>query len=153
MNNHRGFTLIELIAVMLVIATICALVLPNSGKIFTKIKITSTVRQICALLNYARGQAVISGTDYKVNFHPKEKTCWLTKKENDTYIRLKGREGKTLFIPEEFSFQPEIEALEFSPKGNSTGGEIVVEDFHIVVDEVTGLLEVVKRKKNDNNPL
>lgn len=69
----NGFTLIELIVVIIIIASICALALPNSAKILENIKIRSTVRQICALLNYARWQAVISGTNYKVNYNFREK--------------------------------------------------------------------------------
>ncbi|MEW6096749.1 MAG: prepilin-type N-terminal cleavage/methylation domain-containing protein [bacterium] len=145
--NNKGFTLIELIAVIIIIASICALALPNSGKILSNIKVRSTVRQICALLNYARGQAVIHGANYKVNCNEKEKSCWITKKTNDDYVRLKGREGKTLFIPQEISFQTEIDSVTFYPKGISSGGEIFVEDFRIVVDEVTGVVEVLNVKQ------
>lgn len=144
--NNKGFTLIELIAVMIIIASICAIVLPNSGKILTNIKRTSTIRQMCAILNYARGQAVIRGTDYQVNFNLEKKSCWITKKENDTYILLKGNEGKTFLIPREFSFQTETEAVTFYPKGNSSGGEICIENFQIVVDKITGMVEVLRVK-------
>lgn len=144
--SNKGFTLIELITVILIIVLICALALPNSGKILSNIKVKSTVRQISALFNYARGQAVIRGTDYKVNCNTKAKSCWITKKENDNYVRLKGREGKTLYIPEEISFQTEIDSVTFYPKGNSSGGEILVEDFQIVVDEITGMVEVLRVK-------
>ncbi|MFH1563986.1 MAG: GspH/FimT family pseudopilin [Nitrospirota bacterium] len=109
----------------------------------------STVRQVSALLNYARGQAVVHGTDYQVIYDLGEKSCWLTKKENDSYVRLNGREGKTLFIPEEVAFKTEIDSITFYPKGISSGGEIIIEDFRIVVDEVTGMVEVLKEKDKE----
>ncbi|MDI6735890.1 MAG: prepilin-type N-terminal cleavage/methylation domain-containing protein [bacterium] len=142
----KGFTLIELLAVMTIIATICALALPDLGRLLTNIKVRSTVRQVSALLNYARGQAVVHGTNYQVNFE--EKSCWLTKKEDDSYVRLTGREGKTLFIPDEVAFKAEIESITFYPKGISSGGEIIIENFRIVVDEVTGIVEVLREKKS-----
>ncbi len=143
--NKKGFTLIELIAVVTIIATIYALVLPNLGRVLTNIKVRSTVQQVSALLNYARRQAVVHGTNYQVNFE--KKSCWLTKKEDDSYVRLNGREGKTLFIPEEIDFKTEIESITFYPKGISSGGEIIIEDFRIVVDEVTGIVEVLREKE------
>jgi general secretion pathway protein H len=146
--NTKGFTLIELIVVIIIIASICALALPNSGKILENIKVRSTVRQICALLNYARGQAVISATNYKVNYNVNQKSCWITKKINDSYVRLKGRAGKTLFIPKEVSFETKIDSITFYPKGTSSGGEIIIEDFHIVVDEITGIVEVIREQGN-----
>lgn len=147
--KHKGWTLIELLAVMTIIATICALVLPNLGRLLTNIKVRSTVRQVSALLNYARGQAVVHGTNYQVNYDLKEKSCWLTKKEGDTYIPLTGREGKTLFIPEDIAFKTEVEAITFYPKGISSGGEIIIENFRIVVDEITGIVEVLREKDKE----
>jgi prepilin-type N-terminal cleavage/methylation domain-containing protein len=144
--NNKGFTLIELIVVVIIIASICALVLPNSGKILENIKVRSTVRQICALHNYARSQAVIYATNYKVNYNVKEKSCWITKKIDDSYARLNGRAGKTLFIPQDVSFKTKIDSITFYPKGTSSGGEVIVEDFHIVVDEVTGIVEVIRKQ-------
>ena len=167
----RGFTLIELLAVMTIIATICALALPDLGRLLTNIKVRSTVRQVSALLNYARGQAVVHGIDYQVNYDLKGKSCWITKKVDDTYIRLTDREGKTLFIPEEVTFKTEgeltnpedsthpldstnpedsthpLDSITFYPKGTSSGGEIIIEDFRIVVDEITGIVEVLREKE------
>lgn len=151
----KGFTLIELLAVVTIITTICALALPNLGRLLTNIKVRSTVRQVSALLNYARGQAVVHGTNYRVNYDLKEKSCWITKKEGDGYVRLTGREGKTLFIPEEVAFKTEVEStnpvdsITFYPKGISSGGEIIIEDFRIVVDEITGIVEVLRDKEKE----
>lgn len=149
--NNKGFTLIESIIVVIIISLICALVLPNSSKILSNIKIRSTIRQIGAVHNYARQQAVIRGTDYKVNYNLAEKSCWITKREDDTFTRLSGREGKTLFIPQEIPFETEIDSVTFFPKGISTGSVITIGDFQIVVDEVTATVEVVRGEKENTS--
>ncbi|MEW6609155.1 MAG: hypothetical protein AB1414_17215, partial [bacterium] len=65
-----------------------------------------------------------------------------------TFTRLSGREGETLFIPQEIPFETEIDSVTFFPKGISTGSVITIGDFQIVVDEVTGTVEVVREKEN-----
>ncbi len=67
-GEGRGFTLIELILVLVIIGLLTALVTPAITSL-TGLKLKTTARRIAAGLRYARSQAVTTGSDYQVVFN------------------------------------------------------------------------------------
>jgi prepilin-type N-terminal cleavage/methylation domain-containing protein len=63
----RGFTLIELILVLVIIGFITSLVAPAITS-STGLRLKTTVRRLAAGLRFARSQAVITGNTYQVIF-------------------------------------------------------------------------------------
>lgn len=80
-----GFTLIELILVMVIMATAAALIIP-SLRGFTIARTTDNATTlILSLAEYARTQAASEGRNYRLNFDTQTETVWLTTLDNGAY--------------------------------------------------------------------
>lgn len=66
--SRRGFTLIELITVMLVISVIASIAIPKFASSQDRFDVEATARRIASSLAYARRHAQSSGTDHQVFF-------------------------------------------------------------------------------------
>jgi prepilin-type N-terminal cleavage/methylation domain-containing protein len=92
-KQQRGFTLLEIILVLAIIATASVMVVSNLGG-FEARTFSTQVRQAQSLLNYARRTAVISGQASTVSFNvlPGDEMGQIDEEE---YASLnKGNEGK-----------------------------------------------------------
>ena len=67
-KQQRGFTLLEIILVLAIIATASVLIVPNLGG-FEARTFSTQLRQAQSLLNYARRTAVVSGKASTVSFN------------------------------------------------------------------------------------
>ena len=67
-NFSRGFTLIEVLVVLVLIATLSAVAAPSFGRGIAIIELQSTARQVAATLRLARSKAVHEQQVYFVGF-------------------------------------------------------------------------------------
>lgn len=67
-GERKGFTLIELILVLVIMGLLTSLVAPAITSL-AGLKIKTAARRIAAGLRYARSQAVTTGSDYQVVFN------------------------------------------------------------------------------------
>ena len=66
--KERGFSLIE-IAVVLVLLSLCiALVAPNLSRFSASVELKSAAKKIAAILRYCRSEAINKGKIYQVVF-------------------------------------------------------------------------------------
>ena len=86
-NFLKGFTLIELILVLVIIGFLTSLVAPAITSL-TGLKLKTAVRRVAAGLRYARSQAVTTGSDYQVIFN--------LEKGEITIGRLGSLQGSTI---------------------------------------------------------
>ena len=66
----RGFTLIELIVVMMLLATVLALSLPRLGRFMSGRDINEETRRLLALTRYARSEAINRSERMEIWFDP-----------------------------------------------------------------------------------
>jgi type II secretion system protein H len=89
----RGFTLIELILVLVIIGFLTSLVAPAITS-STGLRLKTTVRRLAAGLRFARSQAVITGNTYQVIFDVENGTMAIEPIEKETpYVRAEYEEG------------------------------------------------------------
>ena len=67
-KNENGFTLIEMMIVLVVITILGALVLPNMDRVFSKNKLRSSTTSVTSSLYLARMKAINKGEPYGVEF-------------------------------------------------------------------------------------
>ena len=123
MRTQRGFTLIEIIAVMVLLTIIATVVAMSFSKSMSSAKIEAASRDLVAALRYTRGQAIVRGTQAALDIDL----------EHNTY----QAPGKAMVqMPKDMRIQlvtAEIEQtgsssgrIRFFADGASTGGHITV---------------------------
>jgi len=73
-----GFTLTELIVVLVVITLIAGLVAPTFIHQLEYARLTSGCRQIVSYMRYARSQAILRGVPYRLNMDDRGQRYWIT---------------------------------------------------------------------------
>lgn len=144
-EQQRGFTLLEIILVLAIIATASIMVVPNLGG-FEARTFNTQLRQAQSLLNYARRTAVISGQASTVTFNviPADETDQAdSEEENSSLSNIVAQwNGAGIELRFRDSTDREIEIEEatevtFFPEGGSTGGRLLFAQA-----EQTGIIDI-----------
>ena len=144
-TRHRGFTLLEVLVVLALLAMIYALVPPmvNIGGSTAELK--AGARQVAAGLRKARSQAIVSRDEATLTLDVEARNFWLS------------GEGKPRSLPRQaeigvFTSQGEVvdaatAAIRFYTDGSSTGGRVTLamgeRKLHVDVDWLTGQVEIL----------
>lgn len=78
LQPRSGFTLIELILVMVILAVVSGAMVPSLTSFRIGRANVNTADQLVALANYARNQAISEGRPYRLNVDPAGGQYWLT---------------------------------------------------------------------------
>lgn len=144
-RRQSGFTLLEIILVLAIIATASILVVPSLGG-FEARTFSTQVRQAQSLLNYARRTAVVSGQASTISFNvvspeeadrsdPADKNASLSNivgTWNGSGVRLRFRDSTDREVEIEQSTE-----VTFYPEGGSTGGVLL-----FALAEQSGVIEI-----------
>ncbi len=147
-NKSGGFSLIEMVAVMVLIALLFALVSMSFSKSLTSAKVQAASRSLVAALRYTRGQAIVKGKSTSLELDV----------ENNRYmvpgpkvVMLPATMRMTLLTADSEQTGQNSGRIRFFPDGASTGGHISVyqgnNEWRINVDWLTGAVtrEELKR--------
>jgi prepilin-type N-terminal cleavage/methylation domain-containing protein len=77
-KKSAGFTLLELVLVMLILTILVGLVAPSLRGFATGRKTTDAAAQLVAVARWARTQAITESTTYHLNLDPAAGTYWVT---------------------------------------------------------------------------
>lgn len=150
MENARGFTLLEIILVLVFIGLIAALTTPFVISTLERIKHQAETRKINSALRYARSEAITRKTVTTFNAHIDSKKYWISNKETKTSSVTKSLDpGFTMsyITSNEESIDSGTFAINFYPRGNASGGTILIAKvspgksdsaYEITIDPITG---------------
>lgn len=140
-RSAAGFTLIEMLVVLTIVALTLAIVVPNVSKSMV-LSVHDIARDVQISLRQARAKAV-SG---------QQSTLFWVDVEQHQYLAHKN---KTKSFPENINMYAKVASREvqgrkagvrFFPDGSSTGGRLTVKDaevaVHIDIDWLTGRVSV-----------
>jgi general secretion pathway protein H len=98
--NSRGFTLIELIVVMFIIAVLAGLVTPRLQAMLSHGDTTKATRQIRGVVRYVTGMAASTARMYRLHYDLDQQTCWVGRPNSEGLI-VKEEEilTRTLHLP------------------------------------------------------
>ncbi len=152
-KNRKGFSLFELILVLLLITVIAGLTTPFLFKTLDRIKSQTSARSIATVLRYARSKSISEKTPYTFNANIDTNQYWINNIETEKSSEIKQLDSRLNIIrfidsDEEVNTGPFY--MVFYPQGNSSGGEILIETNHknektrytITLDPVTGKPDV-----------
>lgn len=127
-----GFTLIELVLVILLVSIITALSTPLFRRTFSDLTIKNASFDMSKMINYTQEMAIIDRVTYKLNLSFEKKSYWITKETSSEkgtiYKRIKGRFGKAFFLPRGYSLKSGKKELMFYPDGRSDEAKIRIRD-------------------------
>ena len=156
MRRNGGFTLIELIVVLIIIGVVFLVTYPRLGGLMSGRKLMRVTAELAARLDYVRSRAVAERTVYRVEFNRSENKYRVSWQENTGTIE--GRwEGLPEFVSikrikqENINYRRGQSAIDFYPRGNSTGAEIELETDRgdrssILVKSYTGRCRVEREE-------
>ena len=143
-HTNQGFTLLELILVMVILSTVLAMAAPSLQGFFGSRKTHDEASRILALTQFARSQAISEGIIYRLNFNTRECTYWLTSQQSGAFEELKTEFGQVFIFPNDINAElEEVEKeddemfLAFTPQGTVTAGTIRLIDRRGLALEVT----------------
>ncbi len=145
----HGFTLIEMVAVVVLIGIALGIVSLTFSKSMGNAKIEAASRDLVAALRYTRGQAIVKGQQEALDLDL----------QNNTYqapgrpiVRLPKNMRMTLLTADSEQTSGTSGRIRFFPDGASTGGHISVyvgrREWRINVNWLTGRVE---RKEVSSN--
>lgn len=134
-SNPTGFTLMELILVMVILAIVVAAVAPSLRVFGVGRSNNDVATLIVSLAGYARTQAVTEGRTYRLNIDPPSRAVWLTADTNgdfqpptsDLGSRYVAAEGIQLWT-DVAARPPDGQYIEFHPSGRTDPARIRLTD-------------------------
>lgn len=120
-SGERGFTLLELLVVLTIIALVSAVVLPLAGGANENRTFQAEIREVAARLRLARLQAISSGAETIVTVDLEKKSVsaggHIVNLPPDTLLQVLTARGLIV---------PGVASIRFMPRGGSTGGTITI---------------------------
>jgi general secretion pathway protein H len=160
-DRDRGFTLLELILVMVVLSTVLAMAAPSLRGFFASRKTHDTASQILALTQFARSQAISEGIVYRLSFDTRESTYWLTARQAGVFEKLETEFGRIFTLPKDIVMElEELDSedgetfLKFTPQGIVTAGTVRLIDragraLEIMCPTVTESFSIVECEQSN----
>jgi len=158
-GSGRGFTLFELIIVMLLLGLILLLTFPNFRELVAPRDIKRATLSFVGTMRYAQSQAATTKNKHRLIMDVKENAFWVTVEgEEGKFVRDSSSQGRANYLPAGIIFQdvyhPERGKIregqaymEFSPTGWAEEGTIHLkkseqEVYTIFLNPLGGKIEV-----------
>src|SRR6476619_1105333 len=120
-NRNRGFTLVELVVVLMLIALVVSVATAGLSKGLEKMRMRSAGHDLVAALRYTRGQAIVSGEERKLELDVDKRSYQAPRRPVQELP--KGLTLKLLTAASERTGSSSG-AIRFFPDGSSTGGRV-----------------------------
>ncbi|MGZ8426049.1 MAG: prepilin-type N-terminal cleavage/methylation domain-containing protein [Candidatus Binatia bacterium] len=143
-KDNRGFSLLELVLVLVVMGISLAIVVPNIGRRMQEREVRSSALGLAAMARELRSRALVDGIAQQL----------IVSMPHNTYLVPKVRE---VHLPEDVriasiaggeAMERDTKRFYFFPNGSSLGGEIVIASsassisYLIRLEPLTGKIEV-----------
>lgn len=140
--NQRGFSLLELIVVLSILALAAGLAAPSISRSTDALKLRAEVAGFSAVLRHAREQAITTRQAHRVVVEPAA---------HQVHVYAGDEVRRTRAIPARWSVDAPGDAslaVRFEPHGTSTGGHyrIVADNivWRVTIDAFTGRVRTIR---------
>lgn len=131
-SQRAGFTLLELILVMVILCVVMAMAAPSLRRMWASSGQDNAAAQMVALANWARMQSINEGRIYRLNIDEAKGEYWLTAQEEEEFVELRSEFGRVFVLPQEVrsKIQRDDQAggqwIAFHPTGRTEVATIVL---------------------------
>ena len=149
-REPNGFTLLEMILVLVMMGLIAGLTLPFVVPTLDRIKLQSEVRQISSAIQFTRSEAISRKTLFIFNVDIAKNQYWLAIPKQEEVTQSKPIDETVKLIAYQRADETLTEGIFmilFYPRGNSSGGTIrfkSIDDkdeeniYAVTIDPITG---------------
>lgn len=125
-KRSSGFTLIEILLVVLILAVIVAAAIPRFEGTFKQMQARSCAQKIYQLALFAKERAILENSDYKLKYDSDKNKIYILKKVGDQFKPLESRLGKSIQLRQSITLKWNRSSKEilFTPNGESDKVEI-----------------------------
>ncbi len=143
--RHRGFTLIEVIAVLMLIALVLTVASVSVTRGLASARVRAAAGDLIAALRYTRGQAIVTRKEQALELDV-EKRAYLAPKKQETV--LPGKMEMRLLTAQSEQTGSTTGRIRFYPDGSSTGGRVrLISGDHVWDVEVAWLTGEVQLRE------
>ncbi len=151
--RDKGFSLLELIVVLVIISFSIALVAPSLSRISKTVELKGATKKISAILRYYRSEAVNRGKVYQIFFDSNLKEVKVQSVElieekapPKIYSLPEGVQIKEIKVDSP-QYPSDLPTIEFYPNGGSNGGTVLLDSkdlkgYKIKVNFLTGIVQI-----------
>lgn len=151
--KNKGFSLVELVIVLVIIGLSISLVTPSLARFSKMIELKTAAKKVSGILRYYRSEAIQRGKVHQVLFDPNLREIRIQSLEpmeekvlKNKYPLPVGVQIREMNIPSP-QYPPDFPAIEFYPNGGSNGGSILLDSqdqrgFRIRVHFLTGMVVI-----------
>ncbi|MBF0101682.1 MAG: prepilin-type N-terminal cleavage/methylation domain-containing protein [Desulfobacterales bacterium] len=145
--NSNGFTLIEILVVMVIIAMASTLVYVNIAKSTHQKQVQLFAEKMASFSKKARQLALVHGKPIGVYISSDERKCWIGDGSEKLFQSMPIPEDVQIDSDTISEVDTNIFAIQFFPDGSSSGGDLSflanqVTFYQFSVDLLTGLVMV-----------
>lgn len=145
-HSSRGFTMLEIIAVILVIATVAALSPPLFSSGVSATQHRAAAREVAQVLRFARTEAVAKRTSVAVDFDLAQRTLQVPATTMKRVAKIpEGIEINLTTTAAETKSETQA-SVRFYPDGGATGGRVTLKvrerSYLVDIDWLTGRVSI-----------
>ena len=141
-RHEAGFSLFELIVVMVLLGLVAAVILPSFTNGMEGLRLNTAARDMVTKLKQARSRAISEQKVFRVRLVPRSRRSQLIRSPMTTVSRWKRSNCPGGF---KLILDPEIEpVVSFYPNGRSSGFQLLIQNrrnyrLEVEVDRISGL--------------
>ena len=123
--NKKGFTLIEILLVLVILGIIAGLSIPNLSRTYHTMLLNRATNDLASLIRYAQSRAIIQQQVFQLSLDSQMKQYFLKKADMNSpdkklpmhFFPVAGRLGRAFEIPQEIQILAQNSTIDFQPDG------------------------------------
>lgn len=150
---QAGFTFLELLVVVLIVALVVGVSAPRFRRTFRHLQLQLFASDVAKVLTYASKRAVARGEMLRIHFDVEGRRYWLVAAQSASpereFKRVAGKFGRSSSVPGAIYLDPSAGAVTFYPDGRADPFEMIIFDnsrerYRLVTDVWTGRVKLLE---------